>query len=419
MTTRGNNQSYKFAFVLLTSLFFFWGLANNMTDTLLAAFKHIMSLSDTQTSLIQMAFYGAYFCFALPAALFIKKFSYRSGIVLGLSLYACGAMMFYPAAVAESYFVYLAAIYILAGGCSILETVANPYILSMGSPETATRRLNLAQSFNPFGSITGILLSRFFILRGLQNYTAEDRATMSPDMLKVIQTDELDAITFTYMGVGEILLLVMIIMFFVNFPTGSDDGKFEIRTSFKRLFKNKRYVFGTIAQFFYVGAQICVWSFTIRMTMHITGKGEVDSSDVYLISIILFAVSRFLFTYLMRFIKAERLLVIAAASALICSIGVILFSGVLALAALVAISVFMSLMFPTICGCSLKDTGDDAKIAASGQVMAIVGGAVITPLQALLSDYAGITISFIVPTFCFAVVLAFALSLCKGEVQKS
>ena len=212
MTTRGNNQSYKFAFVLLTSLFFFWGLANNMTDTLLAAFKHIMSLSDTQTSLIQMAFYGAYFCFALPAALFIKKFSYRSGIVLGLSLYACGAMMFYPAAVAESYFVYLAAIYILAGGCSILETVANPYILSMGSPETATRRLNLAQSFNPFGSITGILLSRFFILRGLQNYTAEDRATMSPDMLKVIQTDELDAITFTYMGVGEILLMVMIIM---------------------------------------------------------------------------------------------------------------------------------------------------------------------------------------------------------------
>ncbi|MBQ2300565.1 MAG: MFS transporter, partial [Bacteroidaceae bacterium] len=216
-----------------------------MTDTLLAAFKKVMQMSDSQTSLIQFAFYGSYFCFALPAALFVKKFSYKAGIILGLMLYAGGAILFLPAAKTESYLFYLVAIYILAGGCSVLETTANPYILSMGSAETATRRLNIAQSLNPIGSIMGIILSKQFILRDIS----------------------LNSISETYMGLGLVLLAIMIIMLMSRMPEGKDEEKGCISVSFKRPIKNKRYTWGIVAQFFYVGAQIGVWSFTIRLVM--------------------------------------------------------------------------------------------------------------------------------------------------------
>ena len=292
-------------FCLVTSLFLLWGLANNMTDTLLSAFKKIMSMTDTQTSFIQFAFYGSYFCFALPAALYIRKYSYKSGVLLGLALYAAGAILFFPAAKAASYAFYLVAIYILAGGCSILETTANPYILAMGAPETATRRLNVAQAFNPLGSITGILLSKFFILKDISLYS----------------------VSGTYMTLGFVLVIIMVVMCFVRMPEGGDGGEMSLKATFGRLFKNPKYIWGVVAQFFYVGAQIGVWSFTIRLVMKELGYVEAEGATIYLIAIIGFSVARFLFTWLMKFVRPVKLLLWASVADIVCAALVVALGG--------------------------------------------------------------------------------------------
>ena len=436
-------RRYLLPFVLVTSLFALWGLANNMTDTLLAAFKKIMQMSDTQTSFIQMAFYGAYFCLALPAALFIRKHSYKSGVILGLCLYAAGAILFLPAASAASYAFYLIAIYIMAAGCSVLETTANPYIMSMGSPETATRRLNIAQSFNPIGSILGILVSKYFILQDISLYS----------------------VSGTYAAVGVVLIAIMVVMLFSKMPdastastgpstgpstgsgTGSGTGSATVeergslsptapelvegtnKASFKRLFNNKKYIGGVIAQFFYVGAQIGVWSFTIRLVMKELDMVEAQAATLYLISIIGFCASRFIYTWLMKFVEPRKLLVAGSVLSAVCALLVVLSGGWLCVVALVLISVFMSLMFPTIYGIALgsvsgpstlrqaqgpKDSGagsgtEDVKIGASGLIMAILGGALITPLQGMVSDASTINMSYLVPMGCFVVVLLYAL----------
>ena len=382
-------KRYLLPFALVSVLFLLWGLANNMTDTLLAAFKRVMQMSDSQTSLIQFAFYGSYCCFALPAALFIRRYSFKAGIILGLLLYAGGAMLFYPAALAESYLFYLIAIYILAGGCSVLETTANPYILSMGSPETATRRLNIAQSFNPIGSIMGILLSQQFILRDIS----------------------LGSISETYMGLGFVLIAILIVMMFLRMPAGRDADGGSVAASFARLLRNKRYVWGVVAQFFYVGAQIGVWSFTIRLVMQELDIVEKDAATYYLASIVCFCLARFFFTWLMKFIRPARLMACAAALDIVLCLIVIVMSGsgMVAVVALVLVSFFMSLQFPTIYGIALDGVGDDAKIGASGLIMAILGGALLTPLQGMVSDLYGVSVSYVVPLFCFVVVLAYSI----------
>ena len=380
-------------FALVSILFLLWGLANNMTDTLLAAFKKVMQMSDSQTSLIQFAFYGSYFCFALPAALFVKKFSYKAGIILGLMLYAGGAILFLPAAKTESYLFYLVAIYILAGGCSVLETTANPYILSMGSAETATRRLNIAQSLNPIGSIMGIILSKQFILRDIS----------------------LNSISETYMGLGLVLLAIMIIMLMSRMPEGKDEEQSNISASFRRLLKSKRYTWGIVAQFFYVGAQIGVWSFTIRLVMQELNIEEANAATYYLASIICFCLARFFFTWLMKFYHPAKLMAWASAADIILCLIVILMSGsgMIAVTALVLISFFMSLQFPTIYGIALEGMNEDAKIGASGLIMAILGGALLTPLQGYVSDVFGVSVSYAVPLVCFVVVLWYSLANCK------
>ena len=396
-------KKYLVPFILVTLLFLLWGIANNMTDTLLSAFKKIMAMSDTQTSLIQLAFYGSYFCFALPAAIYIRKYSYKSGVILGLALYAAGAILFLPAAKAASYGFYLIAIYILAGGCSVLETTANPYILAMGAPETATRRLNVAQAFNPLGSITGILLSKYFILKDISLYS----------------------VSGTYMTLGIVLLVILTVMLFVRMPEGRDDGSADsLGATFRRLFKNKAYVFGVVAQFFYVGAQIGVWSFTIRLVMKELGIVEAQGATIYLISIICFSAARFLFTWLMKYFRPAKLLLIAAAADIVCTLFVVVLGGTgwPCVIALIAVSFFMSLMFPTIYGLALDGVEDpakggyagDAKIGASGLIMAILGGALITPLQGMVSDAFGINLAYLVPLVCFVVVFAYALSVRKA-----
>lgn len=382
-------------FALVTSMFLLWGLANNMTDTLLAAFKRIMSMSDTQTSLIQFAFYGSYFCFALPAALFIRRRSFKSGIILGLLLYAAGAMLFLPAARVASYGFYLVAIYVMAGGCSVLETTANPYVMSMGDPRTATRRLNIAQSFNPVGSILGILMSKYFILDDISLYS----------------------ISGTYAALVLVLLGILVVMLFARMPSGKDDDRSDsVGASFRRLLSNRLYRRGVVAQFFYVGAQIGVWSFTIRLVMQETGRLEAAASSIYLISIIGHCLSRFIYTGLMRWFSPSRLLTFGGVMSALLSLTVVLSAGTgwLCITSLVLISSFMSLMFPTIYGIALGgimrgDHPGDSKIGASGLIMSILGGALLTPLQGMVSDHTNIYTSYAVPAFCFVVVTAYAV----------
>ena len=382
-------------FALVTSMFLLWGLANNMTDTLLAAFKRIMSMSDTQTSLIQFAFYGSYFCFALPAALFIRRRSFKSGIILGLLLYAAGAMLFLPAARVASYGFYLVAIYVMAGGCSVLETTANPYVMSMGDPRTATRRLNIAQSFNPVGSILGILMSKYFILDDISLYS----------------------ISGTYAALGLVLLGILVVMLFARMPSGKDDDRGDsVGASFRRLLSNRLYRRGVVAQFFYVGAQIGVWSFTIRLVMQETGRLEAAASSIYLISIIGHCLSRFIYTGLMRWFSPSRLLTFGGVMSALLSLTVVLSAGTgwICITSLVLISSFMSLMFPTIYGIALGgimrgEHPGDSKIGASGLIMSILGGALLTPLQGMVSDHTNIYTSYAVPAFCFVVVTSYAV----------
>lgn len=406
-------------FLCVASLFLMWGLANNMNDTLLAAFKRILSISDLQSSLVQFAFYGAYFCFAIPAALYIQRFSYKSGILLGLAIYATGTILFYPAGISSSYTFFLIAIYIMAGGCAILETAANPYILSMGSTDTATRRLNIAQTFNPIGALGGILLSRYFILSSLHEADASQRAAMDAEQLKIIQHAEFNAVSETYLIIGGILILLFLLILFLKMPkeenTEKDGGQGFLPT-FRRLAHNSRYLQGVVAQFFYVGAQTCVWSFTIRFVMVMKDCRESEASLVFLWSIIAFTFFRFFFTWLMRYIKPAKLLYVCSAVALIATGIVIFCSGDLAITALVAISGCMSLMFPTIYGISLECVApEDRKVGASGLIMAILGGALITPCQGWMSDITGISYSFTVTFFCFSVILVYTIGIIYGR----
>ncbi|GGW48323.1 MFS transporter [Arenibacter certesii] len=396
-----------------------------MTDILLAAFKRIMSMTDFQTSWIQVAFYGSYFCLAIPAALFIKRYTYKSGVLLGLGLFILGSLLFYPASISMQYGHFLSALFILAGGLAILETTANPYIIAMGPEESATRRLNLAQSFNPIGSIIGILLGKVYILSHLNSASAEERASMDSEKLDIIQSEELNAVMGPYVAVAIMLILLWVLIYFVKMSKASDASQdFNIIPAVKRLVKNKDYLAGIVAQFFYVGAQIGVWSFTIRYVMNELQLNEEQASSYYLASLILFMVSRFVCTALMKFFRPNILLALLSFIAILATFCVIYFGGLVGVYALVLISGCMSLMYPTIYGLAISGLRNDTKIASSGLVMAILGGAVLTPLQGLVSDIAeSINYAFYVPLFSFLVVFLYAVSISKkikrGEQTQS
>lgn len=401
-------------FILLTSLFALWGIANNMTDVLLATFKRIMSMTDFQTSWIQVAFYGSYFCLALPAAMFIRRFTYKSGVLLGLGMFAMGALLFYPASQTMQYGHFLVALFILAGGLSILETSANPYAIVMGPEETATRRLNLAQSFNPLGSITGILIGREFILSNLHSATDAERAQMAPDELLRIQEAELTAVMGPYVTVAVLIGVVWLAIACTRFPRAMDaERSLNLGPTVRRLFRRRHYMWGVVAQFFYIGAQIGVWSFTIRYIMNDLGLNEVGASNYYLASILLFSASRFVFTALMKYFQPNVLLWVMAALGAVLTVVVVLIGGYVGAVALVGISGCMSLMFPTIYGLAIRDLGEDTKIGASGLIMAILGGAILTAVQGWISDAQGIHVAFLVPLACFMVVLYYGLTTHK------
>ena len=313
-------KKYLWPFILLTTLFALWGLANNMTDVLLATFKRIMSMSDMQTSLIQVAFYGSYFCLALPAAMFIRRFTYKAGVLLGLGLFAAGALLFYPASQTMVYGHFLVALFILAGGLAFLETSANPYAIEMGPEASSTQRLNLAQSFNPIGSITGVVIGREFILSHLDQATEAERAVMGAEALRQVQQAELWAVMGPYVTVACVIVVLWFVIAFTKFPQAAAAGSaFDLPGTLARLFRVRHYTLGVIAQFFYVGAQVGVWSFTIRYVMEELALNEEDASDYLLASIILFSISRFVCTALMKYVAPHRLLwILAAAAAVLC-----------------------------------------------------------------------------------------------------
>ncbi|MBT5188014.1 MAG: L-fucose:H+ symporter permease [Kordiimonadaceae bacterium] len=411
-------KRYLIPFILLTSMFFAWGIANNMTDTLLAAFKKIMSMSDFETTFVQYAFYGAYFCFALPAAMFIRKYSYKTGILIGLAMFIIGALSFYPASQSMQYIHFLLALYVLAGGLSFLETSANPYIVALGDPSTGTQRLNLAQSFNPIGSMTGILLSQIFILSNLNSADEDQRAQMGPEQLEAIQQAELSAVMGPYVGVAIVLFILWIIIAKTKMPEASDEAhNTKIIPSFGRLLAKKNYRTALLALFCSVGAQICLWSFTIRYVMLEMNLNEADAADYYLASLALFLISRFICTWLMNYITPGRLMAYLCLTASALTLVVIFVGGTLGVYALVATSGCMALTFPTIYALGLRGLGEDTKIGGAGLIMMIIGGAVLTGIQGIISDNYGYHLSFFIPTIAFLVIANYGRLNVKAEIH--
>lgn len=400
-----------FPFILLASCFAWWGIANNMTDPLVKAFTGIFEgLSNFQSSLIQFAFYGAYFGLAIPGSLIARKFGYKRGVLVGLGMYVLGCFLFYPASLIQQFIPFLIAFYVLAGGLSILETNANPYVLALGPEETATQRLNLAQSFNPVGSVIGTLLCQILILARLEQLKQETVGA-APAELDAIQSQQLSIVILPYLIIGFVLVVIWLLIAFTRMPfVKESDTNVHFLATVKRLFKNPNYVFAVVAQFFYVGAQISVWTYTVYYIPDQLGITPSETlRNFHLPALIIFGVFRFLSTAIMSHVKPYNLLAFMAVAGAIFSLIVIFVGGIVGSCALVAISACMSLMFPTIFGLGSRGLGEDMKIGGSGLIMAILGGALLTPLQGLFIDKWNPSISYVVPLICFVVIAAFGI----------
>ena len=410
--------SYLIPFILITSCFALWGFANDITNPMVKAFSKIFRMSSTDGALVQVAFYGGYFAMAFPAAIFIRRFSYKAGVLLGLGHNAFGAFLFYPAKMTGEYYPFLLAYFILTCGLSFLETSSNPYILSMGTEETATRRLNLAQSFNPIGSLLGMYVAMNFIQAKLNPLDTAGRANLSASEFEAIKEYDLSILINPYLIIGLIILAIFFVILFTKMPkNGEKDNKINFMPTLRRIFRMPHYREGVFAQFFYVGAQIMCWTFIIQYGTRILmqeGMAEIDaevtSQKFNIIAMVLFCCSRFICTFILRFINAGQLLMILAIAGGCFTIGVIALHHIWGLYCLVAVSACMSLMFPTIYGIALRGLGDDAKFGAAGLIMAILGGSVLPPLQASIIDMHTVfgmpstNVSFILPFICFVVI---------------
>jgi FHS family L-fucose permease-like MFS transporter len=416
--------SYLLPFILITSCFALWGFANDITNPMVKSFSKIFRMSVTEGALVQLAFYGGYFCMALPAALFIRKYSYKTGILMGLGLYAVGALMFLPAARIGSYTPFLIAYFILTCGLSFLETSANPFVLSMGDPETATRRLNLAQSFNPIGSLCGMWVAMHFIQARMNPMPTAERATLDDASVEALKAADLAVVVKPYAAIGLVLVVIFLLVLLTSIPVRKPETTLSraLGPTLKRLWVNKVYRRGVVAQFFYVAAQITCWTFIIQYGTEVfTGEGmaeqqaEILSQRLNILAMILFCSSRFMCTWLLKYFRPERMLgTFAAAAILLCAV-VVCAGGRTGLYSLVGVSACMSLMFPTIYGLALRDVGPDAEIGSAGLIMAILGGSVVPPLQAMVIDGGHVALSFMVPLVCFVVVLLYALSIVYGK----
>lgn len=410
--------SYVVPFILVTSCFALWGFANDITNPMVKAFSKIFRMSATDGALVQVAFYGGYFAMAFPAAMFIRRYSYKAGVLVGLGLYALGALLFYPAKMTGEYYPFLAAYFILTCGLSFLETSSNPYILSMGTEETATRRLNLAQSFNPMGSLLGMFVAMNFIQAKLNPLDTAARAQLDDAQFEAVKESDLSVLIAPYLAIGIVIFAMFMLILIKKMPhNGDKNHDINFVPTLRRIFSLPHYREGVIAQFFYVGVQIMCWTFIIQYgTPILMAEGmteqaaEVMSQQYNIIAMVIFCCSRFICTFLLRYVNTGQLLMMLAIAggALVC--GVIFMHNIYGLYCLVGVSACMSLMFPTIYGIALTGLGDDAKFGAAGLIMSILGGSVLPPLQASIIDRGelfgmpAVNVSFVLPFICFVVI---------------
>ena len=413
-------------FILITACFALWGFANDITNPMVKAFSKIFRMSVTDGTLVQVAFYGGYFAMAFPAAMFIRKYTYKAGVLLGLGLYALGALSFFPAKLTGDYHPFLLAYFIMTCGLSFLETSCNPYILSMGTEETATRRLNLAQAFNPIGSLMGMYVAMNFIQNKLHPMDTAERAQLSQAEFEAVRDSDLSVLIAPYLVIGVVIFIMLLVIRATRMPRNADQStSIDFIPTLKRIFTLKRYRYGVLTQFFYVGAQIMCWTFVIQYGTHLfTSQGmeeqaaEVLSQKYNIVAMIIFCVSRFICTFILRYVKPGKLLMVLAVVALILTGGVIFcVESIWGMYCLVGVSACMSLMFPTIYGIALKGMGDDAKFGAAGLIMAILGGSVLPPLQASIIDcktlvgMPAVNVSFILPFICFVVIVIYGYNM--------
>ena len=416
-------------FVLVTFLFVLWGFANAVTDPMVQAFKKVLELSNSQAAWIQMAFYGGYFCMALPAAILMRKYSYKRCILIGLGLYALGALLFYPAAMSEKFWFFCLGLYVLTFGLAFLETAANPYILALGAKETATQRLNLAQAFNPVGLILGLVVAQQFVLKNLQSDDITDFSALDEASKILIKTSDLLVIRDPYVALGLLIILVFVLFATIKMPHFKDqEGLSSIRNTFSILYKDRNYVLGVLAQFLNVGAMIMCWTYIYQYAEAIE-INSVTTSYYQMTAFILFTIGRAIGTYLLRFVSSGKLLMCFSLLAMVFVLGAIFMTDVEGLYSLVGVSFCMSLMFPTIYGIALENlTEEQSKIGSAGLVMAIVGSALLPKLQGQIIDIGGsgvkdvlilgvpeINISFVLPLGCFFYIAFFGFGVFKRK----
>ena len=415
------------SFILVTSLFALWGFANAVTDPMVQAFKKVLELSNSEAAWVQMAFYGGYFCMAFPAAMFMRKYSYKVGILIGLALYATGALLFYPAAQSESFVFFCLGLYVLTFGLAFLETAANPYALAMGAKETATQRLNLAQAFNPVGLIAGLFVAQQFVLKNLKSDDIVDFSALEEASKTLIRTTDLLVIRDPYVALGLVISVVFVIFLVSKMPQSKAEGEMpKIGETFAALAKNSKYTSGVLAQVLYVGGQIMCWTYIYQYAEGI-GMDSVTAGYYQMAAFVLFTVGRAIGTYLLRFISSGKLLMYFAVLAMVFALGTIFIQGIVGLYCLVGISFFMSLMFPTIYGIALGSLSEEqSKVGSAGLVMAIVGGALMPKLQGIIIDAGGngvadtsimgvseVNFSFVLPLLCFAFIAWYGFTVFK------
>ena len=416
-------KKYLFTFILITSLFALWGVANDITNPMVAAFQTVMELSAAKASLIQFAFYGGYTTMAIPAALFIRKYSYKSGILLGLGLYAVGALLFIPASAYQEFSYFCFSLYILTFGLAFLETTANPFILSLGDKESSTRRLNLAQAFNPVGSLSGMAIASFLVLPHLLSDKRDEAGkiifgSLSEAEKANIRLHDLAIIRDPYVAIGLVVLCIFIIIALTKMPKVSSEentseGTHSVKETLTNLWNNTVYREGVFTQVCYVAAQIMVWTFIIQYADHL-GINKATAQVYNIIAMSLNLIGRFVGTYIMKFVNTRLLLTIFGIGASVCTLGAICIEGMFGLYSLILISLFMSIMFPSIYGIALENVdSQDTKLGAAFLVMAIVGGALMPPLQGMIIDqevimgYPAVNISFVLPLICFLIIIVY------------
>ena len=428
-------RKYLFTFILITSNFALWVFANDITNPMVAAFQTVMELSAAKASMVQFAFYGGYATMAVPAALFIRKFSYKSGIMLGLTLYAGGAFLFIPAAAYQEFTFFCLSLYILTFGLAFLETTANPFILSLGDKETATRRLNMSQAFNPMGSLCGMSVASLIVLPQLISDRRDEAGQilffgLSEAEKAQIRLHDLAVIRDPYVGIGIVVLFMLSIIAITRMPkTQSEEQKalghtHTAKQTLSNLWHNTIYREGVLAQMFYVAAQIMTWTFIIQYADNL-GINKATAQMYNIVAMSMFLCSRFISTFLMKYVNSRKLLAIFGCGAALCALGAILIVGMVGLYCLLGISFFMSLMFPTIYGIALEDIdSQDATLGAAFLVMAIVGGALMPPLQGLIIDqqtifgHPAVNVSFVLPLICFIMIIGYGYrSYQKGLVK--